>query len=109
MAVEKLQGYIDAVEELKRAYAKVREYGATIMDVARYINNWPYKMFISGVKTNFVITGDREYSLRAQDWPSAEQLAEVLSDYIKKRDKAQTLYYGLSDAQRDAMPPHPDI
>ena len=36
MAVGKLQEYIDSVDELQKAYSKVREYDATIGDVGRY-------------------------------------------------------------------------
>jgi len=62
MSVEKLQEYIDSVDELQKAYSKVREYGTTIGDVARYLNNFPYKMTVSNVQVSFVVSGEREYT-----------------------------------------------
>lgn len=109
MEAEKLQEYIEAVDELQKAYLKVREYGSTIGDVARYLNNYPYKMIVSNVQVNFVIPEEREYSLDGNTWPSAKQLAEVLSDYVAKRDKVKRLYSSLSDAQRSSVKPPPEI
>lgn len=109
MSVEKLQEYINSVDELQKAYSEVRKYGAIIGDVGKYLNNYPYKMTISNVQISFPITADREYSLNGDDWPSAKQLAEALADYIRKRERVNELYYSLSDAQRDSVKPPPKI
>ena len=109
MSVEKLQEYIDSLEELKKAYTKVREYGGTISDTGRYLNNFPYKMTVSNVQVGFQIVAEREYTLNGDDWPTAKQLAEALSDYISKRSKSKTLYQSLTEPQRGTIQPHPDI
>ncbi|MCJ7514928.1 MAG: hypothetical protein MUO89_03015 [Dehalococcoidia bacterium] len=109
MAVEKLQEYIDSVDELQKAYLEVRKQGELIADVGRYLNNFPYKMIVSNVQVSFVATGERAFDLNADKWPSAKQVAETLSDYIKKRDKARNLYQSLSTAQREQIKPHPEI
>lgn len=109
MAVDKLQEYINSIDELKKAYSKVQKYGAIIGEVAKYINRFPYKMTVSNVQVSFVISEEREYTLNGDNWPSAKQLAEVLSDYIQKRNKTKTLYQSLSGAQRDSVKPPPDI
>ncbi len=71
MAVEKLQEYVEAVDELQRSYSKVRGYGDIVGEVARHLNNAPYKMNVSNVKVGFAVTADREYTLNGNDWPSA--------------------------------------
>jgi len=109
MAVEKLQEYVDSVDELQKAYSKVREYGAIVGDVARCLNNFPFKMTVSNVQVSFVVTGEGEYHLDGNNWPSAKQLAEVLSDYISKRERAKNLYASLSSAQKQSVKPPPDI
>jgi hypothetical protein len=109
MSAEKLQEYIDSIDELQKAYSKVKEYGAIIGDVSRCLITSPYKMTVSNVKVSFPLTADREYSLNADNWPSAQQLAEVLSDYISKREKVKRLYSSLSEAQRNSVKPPPDI
>ncbi len=109
MAAEKLQEYIDSVDELQKAYSKVQKYSELIEEVAYWLKKSPYKMTVSGVQVSFVVTGDREYSLSGNDWPSAKQLAEVLSDYVAKREKVMRLYSSLSDAQRSSVKPPPEI
>jgi hypothetical protein len=109
MAVEKLQEYIDSVDELQKAYSEVRKHGELIADVGRYLNNYPYKMIVSNVQVSFVATGEREFDLNAAKWPSAKQIAETLSDYIKKRDRVKNLYQSLSSAQREQVKPPPEL
>lgn len=109
MAVEKLQEYIDSVDELEKAYLKVRGYGEIIGDTARYLNNFPYKMTVSNVQVSFVVSEKREYTLDGNNWPSAKQLAEALSDYVSKRKRVKQLYSSLSEAQRSSMKPPRDI
>ena len=106
---EQLQAYIDSVDALQKAYFLVREYGDLIADVGRYLNNYPYKMIVTNAQVDFTMTGNREFTLNADKWPSAKKLAEVLSDYIKKRDRARILYQSLSPAQKGQMKPHPEI
>ncbi|MBA7595054.1 hypothetical protein ES703_02013 [subsurface metagenome] len=109
MATEKLQEYIDSVEQLQQAYAQVRRLKEAIDEPYRYLVTQPYKMTVSNVNVQFVVTGDREYTLNGDNWPTAKQIAEVLSDYISKRDKAKTLYQSLSGAQKGTVKPPPDI
>lgn len=109
MEVEKLQGYIDSVAELEQAYAKVREMGAIIDQVGKYLGNYPYKMTVSNVKVSFPVTGDREYTLNADQWPSAIQIAESIADYMNKRLNVQRLYLSLSDAQKKTVKAPPNI
>ena len=94
---------------LYKAYSNVRDYGKLIAEVSRYLNNSPYKMTISDVDVSFPIVGEREYTLNGKIWPTAQQLAKVLTDYLSKRVKAKHLYDSLSDSQRQTIEPHPDI
>lgn len=107
--MEKLQEYIDAKDALMKAYSVVREYGQIISDIDRYINRVPYKISVSNVGVNFPVTAEREFVLNGNNWPTAKQLAEALSDYLNKRIKAKHLYDSLSASQRGTIQPHPDI
>lgn len=109
MSVEKLQEYIDSLEELQKAHAKVKQHGALIANVGGYLSNFPYKMTVSNVGVSFPVGGSRELTLNGNDWLTAKQIAELLSDYISKRERARHLYQSLSDAQRGSVKPHPDI
>lgn len=109
MAAEKLQEYIDSVEQLKEAYKKVKKLKEMIDEPYRYLVTQPYKMTVSNVNVSFIVTGDREYTLNGDNWPTAKQLAEVLSDYVSKREKVKTLYQSLSVAQKDMVKPPPEI
>jgi hypothetical protein len=109
MAAEKLQEYINSVDELQKAYSEVRKLGEIIANVGRYLNNFPYKMNVSNVPVKFVLSEDVEYRMNGDSWPSAKKLAEILSDYINKRHQVQRLYASLSDAQRNTVKPPSDI
>jgi len=109
MATEKLQEYIDSVEQLQQAYSRVKTLSEPIGETYRYLSLYPYKVTVSNVKTSFAVTPDREYTLNANDWPTAQQLAEVLSDYISKRERTKTLYATLTVAQRETVKPPPEI
>ena len=109
MSAEKLQEYIDSVEQLKQAYAQVRRLKEAIDEPYRYLVTQPYKMAVSKVDVSFATTSDREYTLDGDSWPTAKQLGEVLSDYIKKRERVAFLYQSLSQAQRDSVKPPPKI
>jgi len=107
--LEELQEYIGAKEILEKAYALVRKYGQIISDIDRYINRVPYEISVSNAGVSFPTIAESEFILNGNDWPTAKQLAEVLSDYINKRVKAKHLYDSLSAAQRGTIQPHPDI
>ncbi len=109
MGVEKLQEYIDSVAELEKSYSKVLKYKDIVGTVSRYLTTQPYKMTISNVQVGFVATEEREYTLNGDEWPTAKQLAETLSDYINKRNMTRQLFTSLSEAQRNSVKPPPDI
>ncbi|MFC2067934.1 hypothetical protein ACFLTP_02850 [Chloroflexota bacterium] len=109
MVLEKLKEYINAKDELQKAYGIVCDYGMLIGEVSKYLNQFPFKITISNVGIPFPRVGRREYTLSGNDWPTAKQLAEVLADYLNKRTRAKHLYDGLLDAQRQTLQPHPDI
>ena len=109
MAAEKLQEYIDSVEQLQQAHSRVQKLSKPIGEVFRYLSLYPYKMTVSNANVNFVVTAEREYALNSDEWPSAKQLAEVLSDYINKRVRMQHLYESLSGTQRQSVKPPPEI
>ena len=109
MAVEKLQEYIDSVADLESSYAKVIELREIVGTVSRYLITAPYKMTVSNVGVSFTVTSDREYTLNGDKWPSAKQIAEILSDYISKRGKTKMLYSSLSGTQRSSVKPPPEM
>ncbi len=109
MAVEKLQEYIDSVDQLEKAYSKVKTISEPIGETYRYLSLYPYKMTVSNVNVPFTVTSDREYTLNGDNWPTAKQLGEALSDYIKKRERVKTLYQSLSGPQKGTVKPPPEI
>lgn len=109
MSVEKLQEYIDSVAELEKSYSSVIKYRDIVGIVSRYLITQPYKMTVSNVQVSFVATGEREYTLNGDEWPTAKKLAEVLADYIGRRNKTKMLYSSLSESQKQTVKPPPDI
>ena len=107
MSSQKLQEYIDSLNDLKNASTEVENYGKIIAIVGRYLNTSPYKMTVSNVE--FPATAESEYSLNQASWPSAQKLGETLADYVRKRDRVSSLYYSLTDAQRETLKRPPDI
>ena len=108
MSVEKLQEYLESVNQLQIAYDKVREYGELIANTGRYMNNQPYKMTVSNCEVGFPFIA-HEFSLDAKNWPSAKQIAEALSDYITKRIDSRRLYDSIPLSHRNTLKEHPNI
>jgi hypothetical protein len=64
----------------------------------------PYELMVSNVQSGGfpaeVAMGEGIPSLNAQKWPTAQQIAEALSDLHKKRHEAGNAWGALSEADR---------
>ena len=111
MAEDPIRKYSDAIAELNSAYLKVRSLGEIIADVGHTLNNKPYELMVSNVKVGFppeVAFREGIPSLNADNWPSAQDIAQALSDLHKARHQVDNLWHSLSASDKQIVSPPPE-
>ena len=99
MAEDPIRKYSGANKEFNDAYMKIRKIGEIISDVGRHLNNRPHVFGMTGVGVNFppeIGLAKPVFGLDANNWPSAQQIAEAILDLHEKRQKVRELYQSLS-------------
>jgi len=110
MSEDPIRKYSDAIGELNKATAQVLAIASIIRDVAHAINTNPYQLMVSNVDIGFppeVAMARGIPSLNADNWPSAKQIAEALSNLHQKRHEVDNLWHSLSDADKNIVSPPP--
>jgi len=110
MSEDPVRKYLDAKAQLDAAFSKVRDLISTIAPVATALNN-PYFFMVSNVDVGFppeVAMGGAKFTLNANDWPSAKQIAEKLASLHQARKHAISCWMSLSDPdKKNLTPPEP--
>lgn len=115
MAEDPIRQYSEATRELDGSIAKVRELSSYIAGVGSLLAENPYRLMVSNVKDVKVgfppevamVSGIP--SLDGNRWPTAGQIAEVLSDLHQKRKAARNAWHSLSKADREIVSKHEAI
>jgi hypothetical protein len=108
MSEDPIRKYSDATKEFSKIKSRVREYGLITADVSRYLSNKPYKLGISNVSANLPLEmtmAEKEYTLNANDWPSAKQIAEALASLYEKRKQLELIWSSLSQTDKALVNP----
>ena len=112
MPEDPIRKYSDANKEFTEAFARVQQLGAIISDVGRYLNSRPYRMMVSNTTgVGFpaeVARGGAEYTLNADNWPTARAIAEALADLHDKAKQAENAHTALSSTDKSLVSP-PDV
>lgn len=95
MSEDPIRKYSDATKEFNAICTIVRALGEITADVGRYLNNKPFRLKISNVGVEFP-PFEEEYSLNANNWPSAKQIAEALVSLHEKAKLVENVYASLS-------------
>lgn len=115
MAEDPIRKYSDATAELNSSYSKIRSLGEIIADVGWSLRNKPYGLMVSNLKPNLKVGFPPEVALRegvpslnANNWPSAQDIAQALSDLRKARHQVDNLWGSLSATDKQLVSPPPE-
>jgi len=98
-SADPIRKYSNAISELDKANSKVLAIGRIIKDVADAINTKPYKFIVSNINVGFpaeVSLARGIPTLDARIWPTAQQIAEAISNLHQKRREVEHLWNSLS-------------
>jgi hypothetical protein len=99
--------YQQAVNQLKRAQADVERYVTTIQTASRLLGNGKWKTaMMANVSGGFPadIAFSRE-SINGNDWPTGQQLADVLQAYHATRQALKNAWGAIPPDERAVVHP----
>jgi len=103
-----IRKYSDAMNEFAQSYANVRKLGDIVTDVGKYMNQKPLKMMVTNVSVGFPVElaiSKVEFTLDAQEWPTAAQIAQALVDLQAKGFQVMNMWESLSEADKNIVNP----
>ena len=107
MEEDSIRKYLDTKAELDRTKQRVKDMAKLIVDVGNVLNRDPWSLMVSNVDVRFppevAMGGSR--SLNANNWPTAKQIAELLSAMHKVRNDVVNAWASLSKSDRDNLTP----
>ena len=110
MSEDPIRKYIDAKAELDSLLEKVDKLQKLINDIGSALRN-PFRFMVSNVNVGFPpeIAMARVPTSNAQDWPNAQQIAELLSSLHRVYKNAQNSYFAIPERDRQNVAPLPSI
>ena len=108
MAEDPIRQYSEATESFNKAFSRVRGLGEIIADVGRYLNNYPYEITVANVVGGApmrALASERLYTLNADNWPKAEQIAEVIVNLHSACRNVKSVWASLSQADKGLVNP----
>lgn len=105
-----IQKYSTAVDELGKARTRINQMQQIIGGVYNALDS-PYEFMVSNVSTGFppeVAMAQGIPRLNANEWPSAQQIAEAVSNLHRKYSQAENAYHALSSTDKGIVNPLPD-
>jgi len=106
MAIDPITEYQTATENFERARNKAEQMVRAITDAANTLRNWQ-AVTVSNVNISFPAGLVAARSINAKEWPTAEQLAQVLSSYHSTLHEAGNAYRRVPENQRKVVQPPP--
>jgi len=95
---------------LDKALSNVQDLTSIVKGVANALND-PWSLMVSNVDIGFpaeVAMGGAKFTLNADKWPSAKEIAEKLASLHRARHQATSLWMSLSETDRKNLaPPQP--
>ena len=103
-----IREYSNAINEYDKTYSVIREYGTITADLGRFLNNKPYDIGVSnsgaGLPAEMAMV-EKQFTLNANDWPTAKQIAEALANLYEKRKLVNNLWSSLSPTDKNLVNP----
>jgi len=101
MSEDPVRKYIETKAELDSLLEKVERLQKLIDNVSNALRD-PFRFMVSNVNVGFPpeIAMGRVPTLNAQDWPSAQQIAEFLSSLHRVYKNARIAYFAIPERDR---------
>lgn len=104
---EQISAYQEALRKYDNATKKAEEIANTMMGLGQVMKEWQHVTIADG-KTQFPV-GVGKYSINPKDFPTLQQLAEVLSAWHQIRHDLRNKWAAIPQDQRTGlMPPNLD-
>lgn len=104
MATDSLRAYLDALRTLEETTQHVHRIKRVITDAADKLQEWR-RVIVSGTSAGFPVELTGAPSISANDWPTAEQLAEALRAWHQASDAADHAWRQVPAADRRGLQP----
>ena len=105
-----IQSYSTAIDELQQIRTKIQQMQKIINEVSCSLLN-PYEFTVSNVNAEFPPESapvQDTPSLNANEWPSAQQIAEAVVNLHHRYLQAQNAYNALSEKEKEIVGFPPD-
>jgi len=112
MSEDSIRKYLDAKNELDKAFSEVEALKSVITGVANGLNK-PFEFMVSNVHVKDVGFPPEVAmtpgipTLNADKWPSAEDIAKTLSELHKKYHQVMNLWHSLPRPDQSNLTPPP--
>jgi hypothetical protein len=105
MSTNSIQDYQESLRKLEAARNKVERFVVEIKNGANSLLAWD-QVVISNVQVGFPPEA-QVHSINADNWPTAQQLAEALSEWHKANHAVQNAWQAIPKADRTGLQPPP--
>ena len=109
MAVDPVRQYMNAKSKFDNADSALTNLISFIGHVARTMDEDHWHFTVSNVKTRFPRETRGGYKLNANEWPTAEKIAEIFAEFHNARIEARNAWHRLSEDDRRNIAPPPEI
>jgi len=108
MDVDPIRQYLDAKAKFDHADSALTNLISFIGHVARTMDEDHLHFTVGNVKTKFPREARGGYKLDANEWPTAEKIAETFAEFHNARIEARNAWRRLSDDDRRNIAPPPE-
>jgi len=108
MDVDPIRQYLDAKAKFDHADSALTNLISFIGHVARTMDEDHLHFTVGNVKTKFPREAREGYKLDANEWPTAEKIAETFAEFHNARIEARNAWRRLSDDDRRNIAPPPE-
>jgi len=107
MATDPISEYQTALREFEQATRRVERIVGIISDASSKLGDWQ-RVSVANINVGFPAEILRGPSINGSDWPTAQQLAEALSQYHSTLHEAGNTYRRIPADQRGVIQPPPE-
>lgn len=105
MSIDSIQNYQEALRKLESARHKVDRFVIEINNGANSLRTWD-QVVISNVQVGFPPEA-HVHSINADNWPTAQQLAEALSEWHKANHAVNNAWQAIPKEHKTGLQPPP--